>query len=66
MQVAKTAPVTFPAHSFVVVNRSSILADLCVSGGGATGGSIPISIDNVSPDIFRLLLSYIYNVKISR
>ena len=26
--------------------------------------STPISIDNVSPDIFRLLLSYIYNVKI--
>jgi hypothetical protein len=63
-KIAKASPETFPAHRCIVENCSSILADLCASGG-EENGTIPISIDNVSPDIFRLLLSYIYGMPIS-
>jgi hypothetical protein len=42
------------------------LDDLCASsGGGGKGELSPISIDNVSRDTFRLLLSYIYGMQIS-
>jgi len=61
MKVAKTTPVTFPAHRLIVTNCSSILAELCESH---TDDTTPIQINNVSPDIFRLLLSYMYGGKI--
>jgi len=63
-KVAKTTPVTFPAHRIIVAKFSNTLADLCESGAGDNGTN-PIQIDNVSPDIFRLLLSYIYGMTIS-
>ena len=61
-EVAKTAPVLFPAHRLIVANCSSILADLCEAH---TDGTTPISIENVSLAVFRILLSYIYGMKIS-
>ena len=63
MKVAKTELVLFPAHRCIVENCSSILADMCASRGGDTGESSPIEISGASHDIFRLLLSHIYNVK---
>ena len=63
-KVTKTTPVAFPAHRIIVAKFSNTLADLCASGGGDNGTN-PIQIDNVSPDIFRLLLSYIYGMTIS-
>ena len=62
MKTAKTATVTFPAHRCIVENCSTTLAELLESNGN---GTTPIPIDNLSPDIFRLLLSYIYGMKIS-
>jgi hypothetical protein len=55
-------PVTFSAHRVIVSSCSTVLADLCESHGG---GTTPIQITGVSPDVFRLLLSYIYGIKIS-
>jgi hypothetical protein len=52
--------VTFPAHRCIVENCSTILADICESNDD---GKTPVPIDNVLPDIFRLLLSYIYGMK---
>jgi hypothetical protein len=63
-KVAKTTPFTFPAHRVIVAKFSNTLAELCASGGGDNGTN-PIEIDNVSPDIFRLLLSYMYGMTIS-
>jgi hypothetical protein len=62
MKVAKIAPVTFSAHRVIIGNCSSIFADLCDSHGY---GTTPIEINDVKPDIFRLLLSYIYGGKLS-
>jgi len=62
MKVAKTASVSFPAHRLIVENCSSIFAELCESRGDNT---TPIQINDVTPDIFRLLLSYIYGRKLS-
>lgn len=59
---ASMVPVTFPAHRCIVETCSTTLAELFESNGNGTS---PIPIDNVSPDIFRLLLSYIYGMKIS-
>jgi hypothetical protein len=39
-----------------------MLADICESNDD---GKTPVPIDNVSPEVFRLLLSYIYGMKIS-
>jgi hypothetical protein len=65
-KVAKTTPVTFPAHRVIVAKFSNTLAELCASGGGDNGTNpIPIEIDNVLPDIFRFLLSYMYGITIS-
>jgi hypothetical protein len=61
-KVAKTAPVTFPAHRLIVENCSSIFADLCESHDDST---THIQINDVSPDTFRLLLSYMYGGKVS-
>jgi hypothetical protein len=63
MKVAKIARERFPAHRLIVANCSSILANLCASHNDDT--TTPIQINDVTPDIFRLLLSYIYGVKIS-
>jgi hypothetical protein len=61
MKLAKTAPVTFPAHRLIVASCSSILAELCESHSATT----PIQINDVKPNVFRLLLSYIYGGKVS-
>jgi hypothetical protein len=62
MEADKTATVTFPAHRLIVENCSTMLADICESNDD---GKTPVPIDNVSPEVFRLLLSYIYGMKIS-
>jgi hypothetical protein len=62
MKVAKTAPITFPAHRCIVASCSSIFADLCESHNDDT---TPIQINDVTPDVFRLMLSYTYGGKIS-
>ena len=61
MKVTKTMPVTFPAHRVIVSNSSSVFADLCESHGD---GTTPIEINDVTPDVFRLLLSYMYGGKV--
>ena len=61
-KVAETAPVTFSAHLVIVAKCSSILAELCESHGDKL---TPISISGVSPDIFRVLLNYMYGGKLS-
>jgi hypothetical protein len=63
MKVAKTAPVSFPAHRLIMENCSSIFAELCESHGD---GTTLVQINDVTPDIFRLLLSYIYGRKYLR
>ena len=60
MKVTKTDPVMFPAHRVIVAKCSSVFADLCESHNDDT---TPIHINDVTPDIFRLLLSYIYGGK---
>jgi len=62
MKIAKTAPVTFPAHRLIVENCSSIFAELCESNGDDR--TTPIQITGVSPDVFRLLLFYMYGGKV--
>ena len=62
MKVAKTAPVSFPAHRLIMENCSSIFAELCESHNDSTR---QIQINDVKPNIFRLLLSYIYGRKVS-
>jgi hypothetical protein len=62
MKAAKTAPVTFPAHRVIVESCSSIFADLCESHDDCT---TPIQINDTKPNIFSLLLSYIYGGQVS-
>jgi hypothetical protein len=62
MKIAKTAPVTFPAHRIIVENCSSIFAELCESH---SDGTTPIQINDVTPDAFRHILFYMYGGKIS-
>jgi hypothetical protein len=62
-KVTKIASVTFHAHCLILKAGSAILADLCESKGDPT---TPIEITDVSPDIFRHLLYYIYGGKISK
>ena len=64
MKVAKTAPVLFKAHRVIVENCSSIFADLCESQDDSAITPI-IQINDVTPDIFHLLLRYIYGGKLS-
>jgi hypothetical protein len=61
-KVAKIAPVTFHAHCLILKAGSAILADLCQSKGDPT---TPIEITDVSPEVFRHLLFYIYGGMIS-
>jgi hypothetical protein len=63
MKIAKTSPVTFPAHRCIVENCSSIFAELCESNGDDR--TTPIQITGVSPDVFRLLLFYMYGGKVT-
>ena len=63
MKIAKTASVTFPAHCIIVENCSSIFAELCESNGDDR--TTPIQITGVSPDVFRLLLFYMYGGKVT-
>jgi hypothetical protein len=60
---AKTVPATFPAHRNIVENCSSIFAELCESNNDDKAS--PIQINDVTPDVFRLLLFYIYGGKVS-
>jgi hypothetical protein len=60
-KVAKIAPVKFHAHRFMLKAGSAVLAELCDSIMATT----PIEIADVSPDVFRHLLYYIYGGKIS-
>jgi hypothetical protein len=60
---AKTVPATFPAHRNIVENCSSIFAELCESNDDDKAS--PIQINDVTPDVFRLLLFYIYGGKVS-
>jgi hypothetical protein len=62
MKVAKTIPVSLSAHRVIIENCSSIFADLCESHDDST---TPIQINDVTPEIFRLLLMYIYGGKLS-
>jgi len=61
-KVAKIAPVKFHAHCLILNNAgSAILAEFCDSKGDP---STPIEITDVSPEVFRHLLYYIYGGKI--
>jgi hypothetical protein len=61
-KVTKTDPVMFPTHRVIVAKCSSVFADLCESHNDDT---TPIQINDVTPDIFRCLLNYIYGGKVS-
>jgi hypothetical protein len=54
---AKTNTVAFHAHRVILRKCSTILADLCESARDQTA---PIQISDVSPEIFRHLLKYMY------
>jgi hypothetical protein len=60
-KVAKFEPVKFYAHCLILRACSTILADLCESKEDPTTS---IKITDVSPNIFRHLLYYIYGGKI--
>ena len=55
-------PVTFSAHRLIIENCSSVFADLCESH---CHGTTLVQINDVAPNIFRLLLRYIYGGKLS-
>jgi hypothetical protein len=55
--IAMTNAVAFHAHRVILRQCSTILADLCESAGDQTA---PIQISDVSPEIFRHLLKYMY------
>jgi hypothetical protein len=61
-KVAKIAPLTLHAHCLIMRSCSAVLAELCDSKGDP---STPIEITDISPDVFRHLLYYIYWGKIS-
>jgi hypothetical protein len=58
---AETTPGTFFAHRAIVRSCSSILADMCGSQGD---GTTRIDISGISPDVFHLLLFYMYGGKV--
>ena len=64
MRTHRGLPIRLPAtaHRVIVSNCSSVFADLCESHGDET---TPIQINDVTPDVFRLLLSYMYGGKVS-
>ena len=59
---AKTSPTTFYAHRAILQQCASVLYDMCGSG---EEHSTTIQITDVSPEIFRHLLHYIYGGKVS-
>jgi hypothetical protein len=61
-KIAKTEPVTFYAHRFVLQHCSTTLAEICESVVDQTR---PIQITDVSPSIFHRLLFYIYGGTVS-
>ena len=61
-KVARTAPVAFHAHRFILSKCPSTLADMF---GPVGEGMIPIQIDNISPETFPLLLNFIYGGSVS-
>jgi hypothetical protein len=61
-KMTKVAPAIFHAHRIIIKACSTILADMCGSKGDPT---TPIEITDVSPEVFRHLLYYIYGGKIS-
>lgn len=54
---------TFPAHRFILQRCSTTLGELCELARAET--SSPIQITGVSPDIFRLLLFYMYGGQVT-
>ena len=60
---AKTSTTTFHAHRAILKNCAPALYEMCVSSDGGDVNSIPIT--DVTPDIFRHMLHYIYGGKIS-
>ena len=61
---AKISTTTFHAHRAILKNCAPALYDMCVSSdGGDDVTSVPIT--NVTPEIFRHMLHYIYGGKIS-
>jgi hypothetical protein len=61
-KIDKVAPEKFHAHCLILKNAgSTILTDLCQSKGDPT---TPIEITDISPEVFRHLLYYIYGGKI--
>jgi hypothetical protein len=63
-RVARFTPITLRAHRLIIENCSSIFADLC-GESQIDSSTTPIQINDVTPDIFRHLLNYIYGGKIS-
>jgi hypothetical protein len=61
-KVARTAPIAFHAHRFILSKCPSTLADMF---GPVGEGMIPIQIDNISPETFPLLLNFIYGGSVS-
>jgi hypothetical protein len=61
-KVAKVAPAIFHAHLIIIKACSTILADICESSEDPT---TPIEITDVSREVFRHLLYYIYGGKIA-
>ena len=59
-KTAETSSVTFYAHRVILKKCSTIMAMLC----GTEGGTASISITDVQPDIFRLLLGHMYGQKL--
>ena len=61
---AKTSTTTFHAHRIILNRCAPALYDMCVSSdGGDDVNSIPIT--DVTPEIFRHMIHYIYGGKIS-
>jgi hypothetical protein len=55
----RTASATFFAHNFILLKCSSTLTELSKSGN-------PIRITNLSPDVFRFVLSYMYGFSVAK
>jgi speckle-type POZ protein len=64
-RVARLTPITFRAHRLIIENCSSIFANLCESHHIDSSTTPTIQINDLTPDIFRHLLNYIYGGKIS-
>ena len=58
---AKTSPVIFHAHRFILQQCAPQLAEVCGEGGE---GTTSVAITDVKPDNFRNLLSYVYGKEI--